>query len=487
MARFSVLCSVLVFLALFSRGDAWLEWLWSWNSSEAPDPDVMRNASELITSKGYPCERHFVTTADGFILGLQRIPHGRNETGVHSSTAQAINATEPSTNTTKRPVVFLQHGLLCSSTNWLTNLANQSFAYILADAGFDVWLGNVRGNVYSMGNTHLSSDSNEFWDWSWDQMAEYDLPAMVDLALEVSGQDQLYYVGHSQGSLMAFAGLSKNKELEKKIKMFFALGPVATVGHMTSPLRYLSTFLPEIEFLLNILGVRDFLPSSKITEWLAADLCTGADVWCENIVFVLCGFDRSNLNEVFVLLNCWSVCLSRCVTFFVLILSINSLIYSATNSAYRSAIAEAFSFLNLAHHCKSQTEQVSRKAREQKESLAIGPNEAAADAAKEQIELSAIGPKDASQQLVHVQIELSPIGQRNAPQDVAQDQTCPKDAAQELVHVQIEVSPIRPNDAAQNLVQDQIGSKDEAQELEGIDLSAIEPKDAAQEPAQDGS
>ncbi|XP_071792325.1 gastric triacylglycerol lipase-like [Asterias amurensis] len=286
--------TVFLLVGLACQGDALFDWLWSWNGpSDVTDPEVNMNATELITSKGYPCEEHAVTTDDGFILGLQRIPYGRDETPVPPS--NQTNGTQPAR---KRPVVFLQHGLLCSSTNWLTNLANQSFAFILADAGFDVWLGNVRGNIYSLKHTHLSPDSEEFWDFSWDEMAAFDLPAMVDHALAVSGQEHLYYVGHSQGSAMAFAELSTNKELSEKIKMFFALGPVTTVGHMTSPLRYLSPYTSEIKFVLNLLGVKDFMPSSKVTEWLAADICsTSADAWCENILFVLCGFDKSNLNE----------------------------------------------------------------------------------------------------------------------------------------------------------------------------------------------
>ncbi|XP_064612594.1 lysosomal acid lipase/cholesteryl ester hydrolase-like [Liolophura sinensis] len=243
------------------------------------DPEISYNVSQLISTKGYPVEEYTVQTEDGYLLGVQRIPHG-------------VNKTDNST----RPVIFLLHGLLCSSTNWVTNLANESLGFILADAGFDVWLGNVRGNTYAKKHIHLDPNSEEFWKFSWDEMARYDLPAMLEFALAKSGQSQLYYVGHSQGTLMAFSQFSRDQNLAKKVRKFFALGPVATVGDIESPLKFLS-ILPD-HLLYFLLGRRDFMPSNEIFKLLAGTLCKNRETEpvCANVLFLICGFDKKELN-----------------------------------------------------------------------------------------------------------------------------------------------------------------------------------------------
>lgn len=56
-----------------------------------------------------------------------------------------------------------------------------SMAFTLAEAGYDVWLGNTRGNKYSCKHRKLKPSEEAFWDFSMDQMALYDMPDSIEV------------------------------------------------------------------------------------------------------------------------------------------------------------------------------------------------------------------------------------------------------------------------------------------------------------------
>ncbi|XP_022520513.1 gastric triacylglycerol lipase isoform X2 [Astyanax mexicanus] len=248
--------------------------------NEMVDPEVNMNISEIIRYWGYPAEEYEVVTEDGYILSINRIPYG-----VKNKDSQA-----------PRPVVFLQHGLLAAGSNWVTNLPNTSLGFVLADAGFDVWLGNSRGNTWSRKHVSLSPDQNEYWEFSHDEMANKDLPAVINFITKTTAEEKIFYVGHSQGTTIAFMAFSTMPLLASKIKMFFALAPVATVAFTSSPMGKLSV-LPEA-LIWDLFGRKDFFPQNELIKFFATEFCTKKpiSVLCGNIFFLLCGFDERNLN-----------------------------------------------------------------------------------------------------------------------------------------------------------------------------------------------
>ncbi|KAF0885722.1 LIPG lipase, partial [Crocuta crocuta] len=243
-------------------------------------PEVTMNISQMISFWGYPSEEYEVVTEDGYVLGINRIPYGKKN----------------SENKGRRPIVFLQHGLLTSATNWISNLPNNSLGFILADAGYDVWLGNSRGNTWARKNIYYSPDTIEFWEFSFDEMAKYDLPATIDFILKKTGQDQLRYVGHSQGTTIGFIAFSTNPKLAKRIKTFYALAPVATVKYTKTLLNKLM-LLPSFVFKL-VFGNKIFYPHHFFDQFLATEVCSRqtVDLLCSNALFIICGFDTSNFN-----------------------------------------------------------------------------------------------------------------------------------------------------------------------------------------------
>ncbi|ENN82477.1 hypothetical protein D910_01498, partial [Dendroctonus ponderosae] len=161
---------------------------------------------------------------------MHRIKCSLNRTGCHE----------------KRPAVLLLHGLLASSADFVS-ARNQSLAFQLVDKGYDVWLGNNRGNTYS--RNHIMLDPNEdksFWNFSFHETGMYDLPAMIDHIIQKSQVSKVTFIGISQGCTSYMVLSSLKPEYNEKILLANLVAPV-------------TTFYPTKSIVLKILTFFNFI------------------------------------------------------------------------------------------------------------------------------------------------------------------------------------------------------------------------------------
>jgi len=165
----------------------------------------------MISKYGHQAETHYAFTADGYKLCLHRIPRS--------------GATP----------VLLVHGLMASSDTWVQFGPSQGLAYILSQSGYDVWMLNTRGNVYSEERLAGRESDKIFWDFSFHEIGQYDLPAAIDLILLQTKMPSIQYIGHSQGSTAFFVMCSERPEYAGKISLMQSLSPSVYMEGTRSP------------------------------------------------------------------------------------------------------------------------------------------------------------------------------------------------------------------------------------------------------------
>ncbi|KAI9843282.1 MAG: cholesterol esterase [Sclerophora amabilis] len=219
----------------------------------------IRDASDFVdlcALYGYDAEEHVVQTGDGYLLGLHRLGWKKGEEGIK------VNGGE---NSVKKRVVYLHHGLLMNSEVWVCITdAERCLPFQLVEKGFDVWLGNNRGNKYSKKSVNRSPTSPEFWNFSMDQFAFHDIPDSISYILDATQQSSLSYIGFSQGTAQAFATLSIHPKLNDQVDLFIALAPaMSPPGLSSSVVDALIKASPEVIFLA--FGRKSILSST--TMW----------------------------------------------------------------------------------------------------------------------------------------------------------------------------------------------------------------------------
>jgi len=205
----------------------------------SPKLDQDKTTAEYLLSHGYAVQTHKVITEDGYILTLWRIPRNLSYTGPRG------------------PPVLLHHGIMDTGFSFLFQSIEKNLPIMLVDHGnFDVWIANSRGNIESLEHVTKNSQdySGDYWDFSWDEMATYDLPAVIKYISAETEHEKIKYVCHSQGCTILLALSCMNLDfINKHIEQVVMLAPALYFIHQKS---WILRFLLE---KFEVLGIFDFL------------------------------------------------------------------------------------------------------------------------------------------------------------------------------------------------------------------------------------
>ncbi|XP_023318335.1 lipase 3-like [Trichogramma pretiosum] len=255
---------------------------------DAINIDVTSVFNEVIgnNSVNYSIETHSIETDDGYIVTMHRI-------------INKVSITKK-----KGIPVLLQHSYLSSSMDWLISGPKRALGFLLADAGYDVWLGNFRGNKYSPGHIYYNHSNSEYWNFSFHEMGMFDIPSMIDYILFKSSYNKLYYIGHGQAVSAFLVMASMKPAYNNKVARMFALAPIAFCDDMFSPVfrGIASLEKRDKNSLYEAIGRDEFHFSNELLYYFANYICNSTESYqngplCFNIMSLLNGFKEENIDQ----------------------------------------------------------------------------------------------------------------------------------------------------------------------------------------------
>ncbi|XP_044259500.1 lipase member K-like isoform X2 [Tribolium madens] len=176
-------------------------------------------------------ETYNVTTEDGYILTLFRIPRQR-----------------------PKGVAILQHPVTTDSIVWVGQ-SNESLAFLLWSFGYDIWLPNHRGTYFSRKHVNLTTSDAKFWDFSFHEIGLFDYKTIIDFVKMKTGS-KIVFISHSMSTTASLIYSSlRPKEAKDSVKVFISMSPVCYLKHVRSPVKYLAYFTPYLKMINTLLHI----------------------------------------------------------------------------------------------------------------------------------------------------------------------------------------------------------------------------------------
>lgn len=234
-----------------------------------PDP-VKCDAGYYARRVGLDVEEFHVQTEDGFIIDLWHVfnpaeytalpAEERARRGPELFTDAKRSSPESKEGAKKKFPVLLIHGLLQSAGAYCVN-DDDSLAFYLCKAGYDVWLGNNRCGFHPS-HVLLGYGDPRMWCWNIRQMGVFDLPALTSRVRFETGFDKIGLVAHSQGTTQSLVALAKEQrpDLGEKLTVFCALAPAAYAGPLIGKMyfKFMRAITPAMFRMM--FGIHAFIP-----------------------------------------------------------------------------------------------------------------------------------------------------------------------------------------------------------------------------------
>eukprot|EP00826_Nyctotherus_ovalis_P059519 TRINITY_DN8284_c0_g1_i2.p1 TRINITY_DN8284_c0_g1~~TRINITY_DN8284_c0_g1_i2.p1 ORF type:complete len:385 (+),score=85.65 TRINITY_DN8284_c0_g1_i2:188-1342(+) len=203
--------------------------------------DAFLSFTDILKKYNYKYEKHEAITEDGHKLVVYRVPPQANSPH-------------------KREPVYLQHGVLCTPEAFVAGGQEGSILFFLVRRGYDVWVPNSRGSLYSREHTKYAADDERYWNFTFEDQGRYDQRAVIDLIMNVTGYQKVHYWSHSMGGTQMLAALLEEPDYYRQ-HLYSAIlaGPVFRFDTTKSPFIQILNYT-KILYILRDLGIHSFFP-----------------------------------------------------------------------------------------------------------------------------------------------------------------------------------------------------------------------------------
>jgi len=150
-------------------------------------------------------EIHWAETADGWRIAIH-----------YHRPAEALKGAHP---------VVLAHGILNNARGFELD-REHGLAYFLKERGFHVFVINFRG----AGESRRCTEGDD--DFTFDDMVENDIPAVLAKVRELTDATKVNWVGHSMGAMTMYGFLGRKLPGAKDVALLISLGGIGRLDHL---------------------------------------------------------------------------------------------------------------------------------------------------------------------------------------------------------------------------------------------------------------